>query len=129
MKQQLSQQEGQVYVMPVRAIIRYIQTQTGAHLEQTAWQRGLELQQLVEAGRLPRRLHLNVGQPGGEIPKDPVEANEELLLAALLWGRPRIPVLLYGDCERAWRWGLISPRQWRTYQAAMERKVIPYQSL
>ena len=110
-----------LFEMPVSALLRYIEQQTGkpfpaspaASSEAHKWH--LALRQGLRS-----HLHLNVGIPGIEQPDDPIEENACALHAALLLKRPSIRVVLSGEWETAVREGLISRDQLLMHEAALQ---------
>ncbi len=67
-------------------------------------------------------LHLNLGIEGIEEPDFPIEENALTLLIAARLQLTSIPVLLSGECVRAYRAGLLSFSQWQALHRFLKDK-------
>jgi hypothetical protein len=112
--------------IPVAAILEYLEHQTGIPYT-AALQNGPEANKWHMALRegLQNHLHLNLGIPGIEDPEQPIEENESSLLAALLLGKPVLPVILSGEWELAVEAGLITREQLLIHEEASNQTLVP----
>ncbi len=108
------------FEIKVSAILCYIERQTGVPYAPDL-QTGMECNKWHIALRdgLRTLLHLNLGIPGFEVPDHPIEENESALLAALLMGKSKLPVILSGEWELAVSEGLITRKQLRLHEQAL----------
>ena len=103
----------------VSAVLDYLERKTGS-----AYDPGLTSAAGANSWHIAFRegifspLHLNLGIPGIEHPEHPIEENESALFAALLLGRPTLPVILSGEWQLAVSEGLITPGQLRAHERA-----------
>ncbi|MGA1204243.1 MAG: hypothetical protein ACO3ZW_00310 [Opitutales bacterium] len=110
-----------LFEIRVSEILSYLEKKTGrAYVAWPAGIPGVNSWHLALREGLRSHLHLDVGIPGLDSPREPIVENGAALHAAVLLRIPVIKVILSGEWEVAVREGLISRAQLLEHQRAVE---------